>query len=539
MDPVRARAKLVAAFDQADWPRVQYRAEQLLAAVPADAAAHFMLGMAHAARHRDEEAITSLREACRLEPRRPEYLARYAAALASAGQASAAHEAAARAEGLAQGDARVLAVLGQAFLQINAIEPASRVLRRAATLAPVDAHLRFTLGRTLEMLGDAPGAERELHACVENQPRYWPAYLRLAMLKRQTAVGRQGAEWRELLAKNDGDPGAQIFLNMALGKESEDRGDYAAAFRYFTIGKAAARRTRPASSERDSAMFDALLRWSPEPDARSGMGFAPASPVFIVGMPRTGTTLLDRMLSNHPDVHSLGETQRFATALQRATGTPVALLSLPDIAGATRDIDWTRLGAAYMENTEPAGTGKPRLVDKLPHNFLYLGFIARALPDARIVCLRRDALDTCIGNFRHLFEMQSGFYDYSLDLMDIGRYYVGFERLLAHWHATLPGRILQVDYEELVRGPEATLRRVLAFCDLPWNDACVRPQDNLTPVRTPNAWQVRGPIYTSSIGYWRHYGSELGPLRDMLLGAGVHIDVGEGHSHVDAGVVRA
>lgn len=521
MEPARTRTRLVAAFGQRDWPRVQYLAKQLLTAVPADAAAHFMLGVAHAARHQDDEAIASLREACDLEPGRAEYLTRYAAALATVGQSSGAREIATRAATLASDDPAILAMLGNVFLQINAIEPAAAVLRRAAVLAPADAQLRFVLGRALEMQGDAAGAERELQSCVGLQPHYWPAYLRLAMLKRQTVETRHREEWLGLLRRNERDPGAQIFLNMALAKESEDLADYATAFRHFTAGKAAARATRPASAERDRAMFDALLQCDPGTDDRSGPGFASTAPIFIVGMPRTGTTLLDRMLSNHPDVPSLGETQKFATALQRASGSRAALLSLPDIAGATQHVDWHRLGAAYVESAGRAAAAASRFIDKLPHNFLYAGFIARALPSAKIVCVRRGALDTCVGNFRHLFEMESGFYDYSLNLMDIGRYCIQFERLLAHWIATLPGRILEVGYEDLVRAPEATLRRVLAFCDLPWDAACLRPQDNSTPVRTPNAWQVRQPIYTSSIGYWRHYARELEPLRKMLAGAGI------------------
>lgn len=522
MDPARAKAKLLAAFEQADWPRVEYRAAEVLSGARDDAAAHFMLGVACLARRHEDRAIAALQEACRLEPRRPNYLARCAEALAMAGRLPEACAAADRAAALASPDAMVPAMLGQVYLQANAFEPAAAAMRRAVSLAPRQAPLRFMLGRALEMLGDCAGAERELQSCIEIEPRYWPAYLRLAMLKRQSVESRHLASWSFLLQQHGADPGARIFLNLALAKESEDLGDYAAAFEYYAAGKAAARRTRPPSAERDRAMFDALSRYAPEADPQSRQGFPSAAPIFIVGMPRTGTTLLDRMLSNHPDVHSMGETHKFSAALQRASGSQTALLSLPDIAGATRHIDWHRLGAAYIENTRPAAAA--RFVDKLPHNFLFAGFIARALPNAKIVCLRRAALDTCVGNFRHLFEMESGYYDYSLDLLDIGRYYIQFERLLVHWLEVLPGRILEVSYEAMVRAPEATLRRVLAFCDLPWDPACLRPQDNPAPVRTPNTWQVHEPIYTSSIGYWRHYARELQPLRNQLAEAGIELE---------------
>lgn len=428
-----------------------------------------------------------------------------------------------RAAALASRDAMVPAMLGQVYLQANAFEPAAAAMRRAVSLAPRQAPLRFVLGRALEMLGDRAGAERELQSCIEIEPRYWPAYLRLAMLKRQSVESRHLASWSPLLQQHGADPGARIFLNLALAKESEDLGDYAAAFEYYVAGKAAARRTRPPSAERDRAMFDALSRYAPAANPKSRQGFPSAAPIFIVGMPRTGTTLLDRMLSNHPGVCSAGETRNFATALQRASGSGAAILSLPDIAAAVRDVDWYQTGAVYIQNTHPARPVGTMFIDKLPHNFLYAGFIARALPNAKIVCLRRGALDTCLGNFRHLFELESGFYDYSLDLLDTGRYYVRFDRLLAHWREVLPGRIMEVGYEALVEAPEPTLRRVLAFCGLHWHNACVRPHENKAPVRTPNSWQVREPIYASSLGRWRHYAHELQPLREMLLDAGIQL----------------
>lgn len=524
MDPTRAKAKLVAAFELGDWPRVEFRAEEVLAGAPADAAAHFMLGVACMGRRQEDRAVAALQEACRLEPERADYLARCAEALAMAGRLPEACAAANRAAAQSSCDATVLATLGQVYLQANAFEPAAAAVRRAASLAPRDAHLRFLLGRALEMLGDGEGAQRELQSCIEIEPRYWPAYLRLAMLKRQSVESGHLVQWHKLLQQHGADPGARIFLNMALARESEDSGDYATAFRYYASGKAAARRTRPPSAERDRSMFGALMRYMPEADSQSKQGFPSTAPIFIVGMPRTGTTLLDRMLSSHPDVRAAGETQNFPTALQRASGSRVALLSLPDLSAATHDVDWYQLGASYVESTRPALSAGTRFTDKMPHNFLYAGFIARALPNAKIICLRRGALDTCLGNFRHLFELESGFYDYSLDLLDTGSYYVQFDRLLAHWREVLPGRIMEVGYESLVQSPESTLRRVVGFCDLDWHDACLRPHENKAPVRTPNSWQVREPVYMSSLGRWRHYADQLQPLRDMLAGAGIALE---------------
>jgi hypothetical protein len=222
------------------------------------------------------------------------------------------------------------------------------------------------------------------------------------------------------------------------------------------------------------------------------------------------------MLSNHPMVAAAGELQHFPTLLQQASGSPIALLSQPDIAAHLDGIDWTRLGKDYIDSARPVGTTQPRFTDDMPHNFLYAGFIARALPHARIVCLRRDPLDTCLGNYRHLFQLESGFYDYSLDLLDTGRYFIQFDRLMSHWREVLPGHILEVSYESLVSSPETVMRQVLPFCGLPWDDACLHSESNTSPVNTPNAWQVRAPIYTAAVGRWRRYAPQLQALQQLL-----------------------
>lgn len=499
---------------------MHHLAEQVLAGAPDDASVHFMQGVACLERRDEDRAVSILGKACRLEPDRPDYLAQYARALATVQRMAEACAVADRAMALSPHDASVLASLGVTYMNAHAIDASANALRQAVALSPERAPLHFLLARALTGLDDNAGAERELETCLQLEPRFWPAHLRLSMLHRQTPESQHLERLRALLERHGDNPSARIFLNMALAKESEDLGDYAAAFEHYTLGKTAARGVRPPSAQRDAAMFEALMRCFPDvesPPTERG----PDGPIFIVGMPRTGTTLLDRMLSSHPDVHAAGELRNFPTALQRASGSQTAVLSLPDIADRTRHIDWHELGSAYLESTLPGTAAKPRFTDKLPHNFLYAGFIARALPDARILCLRRDALDTCMGNFRHLFEPESGFYDYSLDLLDTGRYYLGFNRLLAHWHKVLPGRILEVDYEELVQAPEPILRRVSAFCGLSWNDAVLRPQDNKAPVRTPNAWQVRAPVYTSAIGSWRRYAQQVQPLRAVLAEGGI------------------
>ena len=186
--------------------------------------------------------------------------------------------------------------------------------------------------------------------------------------------------------------------------------------------------------------------------------------------------------------------------------------------------DWQRVGEAYIHATRPNTGHTPRFIDKLPHNFLYAGFIAKALPNAKIVCLRRNPMDSCLGNFRQLFAQTSPYYDYSFDIENCGRYWLMFDRLMCHWAQVLPGRILQVNYEDIVEDQTAALNAVLEHCGLPWNDACLAFQDNAAPVATASAVQVREPLNNRSIGRWRRYDNELMPLRRLLEDAGVAID---------------
>jgi hypothetical protein len=186
-------------------------------------------------------------------------------------------------------------------------------------------------------------------------------------------------------------------------------------------------------------------------------------------------------------------------------------------------VDFAELGQRYIASTRPASGQLLRFVDKMPMNFLYIGFIHLALPNAKIICLRRHPLDTCVSNFRQLFRLNHSYYGYANDLSDIAHYYILFDRLMAHWEEVLPGRVLQLQYEHVVDNQEQQTRRLLEFCGLPWEDACLNFHKNDSAIATASAVQAREPIYSSAKGRWKRYGHKLDDIKRQLEEAGLRI----------------
>lgn len=519
-NPEQSYQQAVAAFNRHDWPHVLALLAPLLPLAERHAGVHYLAGVAHLERHALPPAVRHLRHAARLDPANIEFAACHAQALALARQHGAAKAEADRAMALAPSDAALLDRLGSVYAECDAHAEAADAYARAVALAPDAAAPHFNLAIARLNTGDTTNAEREIEACLALEPCFWRAHLALTNLRRQTPASAHIERLRTLLAQHGEAHEARLCLHFALAKEHEDLGQYPTAFTHYRLGNAAGREEIAYDPAQDAAIFAAMERAFPEPFA-----FAPGEPttepIFVFGLPRSGTTLVERILSSHPDVHAAGELQNFGMALRRAWNSPVPFWLDPDPAARSRELDWRQLGADYLASTRPGSGHTPRFVDKFPFNFLYAGFIAHALPNAKLVCLRRDPLDTCLGNFRQLFAEKLPYYHHTFDLLDAGRYYVMFDRLMAHWRRVLPGRILELHYEALVENQEAETRRLLAHCGLGWHDACLHFERNATPVATASSLQVRQPLFRSSVGRWHHYESELAPLLELLRQAGI------------------
>lgn len=527
-DPEQIYAQAIDAFNRRDWPRVRSLTSLLLPLAMRHAGAHYLAGVAHLELHDLPRAVRHLHHASELDASRVEFAAHHARALAEARQRSAAQAAADRAMALRPAEPAMLDLLGSVYAECGAHDSALAACRRAVAADPAHPVYHFNLATASMHVGDIAGAECEIEACLALDPLFWRAHLALSNLRRQSPASEHTERLQSLLERHAGDREARLCLHFALAKEHEDLGHYPQAFEHYRQGNAAGREAIDYTPGQDAAIFAAMERAFPEPLLPPDSGESPAEPIFVFGMPRSGTTLVERILSSHPDVHAAGELLNFGMAVGRAWNGSSPFWRDPDIAARARAIDWLRAGSDYIRSTRP-GTGcTPRFVDKFPFNFLYAGFIARALPNARMICLRRDPMDTCLGNFRQIFAGKLPYYHYSFNLDDIGDYCILFDRLMNHWHKVLPGRILELQYESLVDAQEAETRRLLAHCGLRWHDACLRFERNAAPAATASGLQVRQPMYRSSIGRWRHYEDQLAPLRKRLDEAGVGTDAAIG-----------
>jgi hypothetical protein len=253
-------------------------------------------------------------------------------------------------------------------------------------------------------------------------------------------------------------------------------------------------------------------------------GGAPGdAPIFIVGLPRSGTTLVDRILGSHSKVYSAGELDHLALCIVDAVRGRSGGVQLPrrELIARSAELDFAALGSDYLERARHTAAADVRFTDKMPLNYLYCGLIRRSLPNAKIVHVTRRPMAACYAMYKTLFK--DG-YPFSYDLGEIGRYYVGYRRLMDHWQATIPAVIYPLSYEALVADQVGETRKLLDFCGLEWQDSCVEFHRNPSPTTTASAAQVRRPLYDSSVSQWRHYEAELAELSSLLSAAGISTD---------------
>jgi len=543
-----SRAASLAASGDAAGAEASYR--RIIEGDPTVAAAYHGLALLAFGVGKLEVAAQLLTSATALEPQVALYRRDLGEIWRRLGRLDEAIAAGGAATQLAPADAEAHYNLGLAFADRGDYTAAVREYERAIELNPGHGHAFNNLGAMLERLGHRDAAAEHYRAAIEKDPRNVEAWNNLGTLLGQNGdVDGAKASYEEALRiapdsvlahynvsalkrYSPDDPSVVLVESLAakaaalpiadrvrvlftLGKVRDDLGDYDRAFAAYAEGNRLHATTLRFDESRMVAQTDSLIRCF---DAaalaeRAGAGHDDATPVFIVGMPRSGTTLTEQILASHPRVHGAGELKDLHRAILQTArvtdGVPLAraLMEMPREA-------WALLAQRYIASIRGLSASAARITDKMPANFHYLGAIRLAMPNARIIHVVRDPMDSCLSCYTHLFNDTM---EFAYDLRALGRYYVRYMKLMEHWRRVLPADfVLDVRYEDLVADVEHQARRMLAFVGLEWDDNCLRFYNNARPVRTASLAQVRRPIYGSSVQGWRRFAAHLAPLLEIV-----------------------
>lgn len=504
---VAAARRAVAAGELSTAERI---CREVLSAAPAAGGAWALLTETALLRQRPQAAIVCANRAVALTPDDPiAHIMRAKCLLYSGapGQALAAAETAAKIVGAvprARETPEALDALGAIFGLLGRHQRAADLFRRAIAARPDVAQYLFNLAATERMMGLLAAAEDHCDAVIALDRRYGLAHYLRSDLRIQTRERNHIAEMEALVLEGKLKSHDQVMLHFALSKEHEDIDEDARAFEHVAAGADRQRRAFNYDVGAEIAEIDRIIATQTRAWLAScPAGACAADPVFVVGLPRTGTTLVERIIGSHSAMVSAGETGTFAVALRRALPASSTRLDLADI------------GTRYLAPVAAFGMpGNRRFIDKTLQNYLHCGLIHAALPRSKIVLVRRHPLDACWAIYKALFQ---GTCLFSYDQSELAEYYLAFRRLARHWRATLPPHaFLEVSYEDIVHDQAAESRRLIAFAGLPWEDGVLRFHESRAPSATASAVQVRRPIYASSVGKWRHHAERLAPLRARL-----------------------
>lgn len=476
-------------------------------------------------------ALIQIERALKARPDMPRMLLNKAQCLLALGRRAEARASADAALSLASRDAVLLDALGSFYSFAGEQRDALKAFERALALAPDNAHFIFNRATVQRFLGNLSAAEADYDKVIALRPMDFEAYKNRSDLRTQTAERNHVAELEGLVARGFADWRSEMQIHYSLAKEYEDLGEYAKSFAHLQHGAVKRRANLNYDMTADVATVDWIIEAFPRgPAAADGAVQQNTSisanavqpvPIFIVGLPRSGTTLVDRILSSHSRVKSAGELNDFALALVAAVRRDNNKAQLPrrELVARSAHIDFAALGGEYLERACATVGPSEYFTDKMPLNYLYCGLIRRALPHAKIVHLTRHPMASGYAMYKTLFK--DG-YPFSYDLKEIAQYYVAYRRLMDHWIASMPGAIHTLSYEGLVADQLTESRRLLEFCGLEWEDACVDFHRNAAATTTASATQVRQPIYDTSVAQWQHYAAQLAPLREALTSAGIN-----------------
>jgi len=499
-----------------DWARVSALAIEISRRTPADAEGPFLMGLVDKAARRTEAAARLFQQALSKDPERYDAAVELANQYLALNRYGEAHELLDRYRAKLHNSPLYLDMAGQAYFIMGHYEQAWPLYEQASQLQPNAEIFQAHLASCAVYLGKMDLAKSIYRKLLKRHPKHQQFHYDLSQLDR-ARDDRHIRQMLKVLKKSDAAPASNIYLYYALGKEYEDLGRWSDAFRYYKKGGDAVKTVANYDVADDVALIDRII----ETCSAAWLQDEPATlqtektPIFVVGLPRTGTTLTDRILSSHSLVQSAGESQLLQMVLRDGSraGNQIGITGAQIEAAARRDPE--SIAKAYVDAVSHRLGDEPYFVEKLPENVLYLGFIAKSWPDAKIVHLRRHPMDACFAVYKQSFFR----FAYSLD--DLARYYLAYDRLSRHWRTVLGSRMVELNYEDLVSDQEAETRRLLQALGLDFEEACLRFDQNVAPVATASSVQVREKVHTRSVGKWKKFERQLQSLREQLEQGGV------------------
>jgi tetratricopeptide (TPR) repeat protein len=490
---------------------------------PESAQAYYLLGVLTADHANHRKASELFDRALALAPGRATYLAERARSRVALFDREGALDDARAAATSGRLSPRTLDTIGVVHSRLGQHADATPFFQRAVEREPDNPSFLYNLGSALQFEGEFAGAEAVFRRAISIEPGNVRAWSSLVAMQRQTHERNDILTLEALFAQlTDADD--RLHIGHALAKAYEDLGDADAAMRWLGDAKAMKR----LAAAYDAAEIEDLFVAATETVRAFVPSPTPASdeaPIFVVGLPRTGTTLVDRILSSHSHVASAGELSDFALEIKRAAHTTSPFVLDAETLRAVPRLELTAVGQKYLARARRVIGDTPRFLDKMPLNFFFAPAILRALPNARIICLRRNPADTVLSNYRQLFATSFTYYAYAYDLAWTADYYARFDRFVAACRESLPpDRFTEVAYEDIVSDIEEESRRLVSFCGLDWQDQCLAFHENAAPVATASSSQVRQPLYSTSLNRWRRYRDRLQPALDVLTAQGVKFE---------------
>ena len=490
--------------------------EQLLTAFPNEAAAWINHSMLLFQTGQHQLVNQAIEQALEISPNHLPYRIHQVMAAEAVGEVTAAIEFAKTTAKLPLQSLDVIDTLAAFFNKHQQYTEAKKLYQQAIKLKPQDTRMLFNLAMTEQYLGDLDAAEQAANQALELDPENCDLHFFRSHLNKQSPEHNHIEALQQTLKHPPGNPTQHAKACFSLAKELEDCKQYTASFTARAEGAKIYRNSLQYNVQSDLDFMQAIEdAYSSDFLHHKPDGYENQEPIFVVGLPRSGTTLLERIIGSHSDVVSAGELTNFnrcmLSGIQSLSLNPQ--LSRSQMVAASVHMDFQALGQNYLQSTRPISGKTAHFIDKFPQNAQYIGLIHRALPQAKILILERHPLDVCYAVYKQMF---TDIYQFSYDLDELAQYFIQHQKLMQHWQSNLPNQVKTVRYEDLVSDLESAAKQVIDFCGLDWQPACVNFHQNQQASTTASASQVRQKIYSSSVGLWKNYAQQLHPLIKRL-----------------------